>query len=159
IRIDPKLPGGYLNRGIAWSGRGDKDRALADSNKAIEIDPREPLAFVHRGFIYLSKQDYRAALIDFSKAIELDPTNSLAYFARARTNLFVGATTEALADLERAAELDPKFPYVALWLDIASKRNNMPGRLAQTMARFDMQKWPAPIIQLYLGELTPEAAL
>lgn len=35
----------------------------------------------------------------------------------------------------------------------------MPGRLAQAMTQIDMSRWPAPIVRLYLGEMTPESVL
>jgi lipoprotein NlpI len=55
--------------------------------------------------------------------------------------------------------LNPKDAYAVLWLDIAGKRNNSPSRLAETAKQIDMSKWPGPIIDLYLGRLTPTAAL
>jgi lipoprotein NlpI len=47
----------------------------------------------------------------------------------------------------------------ALWLDIVKKRNNLPSRLPQAIAQLDMTKWPAPIIRLFLGQMTAEAVL
>jgi lipoprotein NlpI len=48
---------------------------------------------------------------------------------------------------------------VALWLDIANKRSHLPSRLDQAMTQIDMTKWPAPVIRLYLGRMTPAAVL
>jgi lipoprotein NlpI len=64
-----------------------------------------------------------------------------------------------MADLHQASELDPKDAYTALWLDIVDKRSNLPGRLQQATGQIDMTKWPAPVIHLFLGRLTPEAVL
>jgi lipoprotein NlpI len=47
---------------------------------------------------------------------------------------------------------------VALWLDIVDKLSDLPSGLPQAIARIDMTQWPAPLIQLYLGGLTPAAA-
>jgi lipoprotein NlpI len=66
---------------------------------------------------------------------------------------------KALADLNQASELSPKDVYLALWLDIANKRSNLPSRLPQAITQIDMTKWPAPLIRLYLGQLTKEAVL
>lgn len=55
--------------------------------------------------------------------------------------------------------LDPKDAYTALWLDIVDKRSNPPGQLSEAAKQIDMTKWPAPLIRLYLGQMTPEAAL
>ena len=35
----------------------------------------------------------------------------------------------------------------------------MPSRFAQASMQIDMTEWPAPIIRLYLGQMTPEAVL
>lgn len=49
--------------------------------------------------------------------------------------------------------------FAALWLDIANRRSNLPSRLPEAIKQIDMTKWPAPLIRLYLGQLTPEAVL
>ena len=70
-----------------------------------------------------------------------------------------GALPTALADLSQASELNPKHPYAALWLDIVNKRSNLPSRFAEAAKQINMTWWPAPVIRLYLGQLTPEALL
>jgi lipoprotein NlpI len=71
----------------------------------------------------------------------------------------LGSLPRALADFNRSSELDPKHPYVILWQDIAARRSNQPSRLAQAMMQIDMTRWPAPLVRLYLDQITPEAAL
>ena len=53
----------------------------------------------------------------------------------------------------------PNCAYAALWLDIVDRRSNLPSRLAQAETQIDMTTWPAPVIRLYLGQITPEAVL
>ena len=43
--------------------------------------------------------------------------------------------------------------------DLMSKRSNLASRLSEAMAQIDMTAWPAPVVRLYLGQLTPEALL
>jgi lipoprotein NlpI len=38
-------------------------------------------------------------------------------------------------------------------------RSNLPSRFAQAVTQLDMTRWPAPVIRLYLGQMTPEAVL
>jgi lipoprotein NlpI len=66
-----------------------------------------------------------------------------------------GSLAKALADLNQASELDPKDAYNALWVDIVGHRNNVPSRLSQTISKIDMAKWPAPVIRLFLDQMTP----
>lgn len=82
-----------------------------------------------------------------------------AYFNRGRTNLYAGALPKALADLDQATALDPKYAYAALWLDIVAQRSNVSSRLSQATAALDMTKWPAPVIRMFLGQMTPAAVL
>jgi len=39
------------------------------------------------------------------------------------------------------------------------KRSNLPSQLAQAVTHVDLTKWPAPVIRLYLDQMTPAAAL
>jgi lipoprotein NlpI len=150
----------YTYRGNAYNAKGDHDRAIADYTEAIRLDPKDALvAYNNRGNAYLAKGELDRAIADFDEAIRLDPSNAGTYFSRGRANLYAGALPKALADFDRASALDRKDAYAALWLDIASKRSNLPGRLAAAVAQIDMTKWPAPVIRLYLGQMTPEAAL
>jgi lipoprotein NlpI len=64
-----------------------------------------------------------------------------------------------MADLDQLRAIDPKNAYAALWLEIVSKRNKQPGRLAEATRQIEMTKWPAPIIRTYLGQTTAEAAI
>ena len=47
----------------------------------------------------------------------------------------------------------------ALWIDILARRNNSPSELAATAVQFDMSRWPAPIVRLYLGQATLDQVL
>jgi len=82
-----------------------------------------------------------------------------AYFNRGRAHLLNRALPRAAADFSQASQLAPRDPYAALWLDIAGQRSNLPSRLPQAVTRIDMTAWPAPVIRLFMGQLTPAAVL
>ncbi|MBR1246084.1 tetratricopeptide repeat protein [Bradyrhizobium sp. AUGA SZCCT0169] len=159
IRLDPKFARAFQNRGSAYHDKGDNDRAIADYNEAIRLEPKHAKAFLGRGIAFSAKGDNDRAITDFDAAIRLDPKSSLPYFARGRSYLFTGSAEKALADLDQASAHAPDDVYLALWVEIASQRNNLPSRLAQTSSRIDMNVWPAPIIRLFMGQITPAAAL
>ena len=69
--------------------------------------------------------------------------------------IYTGSPAKAQADFQQAAEINPKNAYHAIWLEIAERRQKLPGRLAQTTKQVDMKAWPAPIVRLFLGEVTP----
>ena len=51
ILVNPRHAAAYIDRGIAYQVKGDKDRAVADFTKAIEIAPRIE-AYKNRGNAY-----------------------------------------------------------------------------------------------------------
>jgi tetratricopeptide (TPR) repeat protein len=71
IRIDPKYPDTYLERGQTFFKLGETERSIADYSAALARDPRHGAALRARGMahLYLGKIDL--ALADLSKAIEL----------------------------------------------------------------------------------------
>jgi lipoprotein NlpI len=159
IRIDPEDANALNGRGAAYRATGDLDRAGADYNEAIRLDPKSGQAFVGRGDVFSSRGDFERAIADFNEAIRLNPKSSVAYFARGRSYLFAGSVEKALADLNQASAHAPENAYLALWVDIVSRRNNLPSRLAQTSSQIDMTAWPAPVVRLFMGQMTPAAVL
>ena len=159
IRLNPKSGMAFHNRGVAYLEKGDNDRAIADYSEAIRIDPEDASAFNGRGVAYRAKGDLDRASADYNEAIRLNPKSSVAYFARGRSYLFAGSVEKALADFNQASAHAPENAYLALWVDIVSRRNNLPSRLAQTSSRIDMTVWPAPVVRLFMDQMTPAAVL
>jgi tetratricopeptide (TPR) repeat protein len=46
---NPRYVVAFRNRGIAWSEKGDIDRALADFSEAIRLDPKAAASYYARG--------------------------------------------------------------------------------------------------------------
>jgi len=109
-------------------------------------------AYNDRGLAFAHKGDFDRANADLTQAIQIDPKYFAAYFNR-------GVGPKALADLTEANALNPAQPYVALALDIVAVRSGLPSSLKDASAKIDMTAWPAPVIRLYLGQLTPDATL
>jgi lipoprotein NlpI len=159
ILKSPQSAANYNNRGFEYRNKGDTDRALTDFNKAIELNPKYSIALNNRANVYRDRGDSAQALAEYGKAVEFDPKYQLAYFNRGLVYFFSGNPDKALADINQPSELDPKDATFALWVDIANKRSNLRSRLAEATAQIDMTKWPAPVIRLYLGQMTPGAVL
>jgi lipoprotein NlpI len=159
IRIDPGDADAFTGRGIAYSAKGDNDRAIADYSEVIQLDPKDAKAFVSRGSAYSDRGDLDRAIADYNEAIRLNPKSSLGYFARGRSYLFAGSVEKALADFNQASAQNPKNAYLALWVDIANRRNKLASRLAQASSQIDMTVWPAPVVRLFLDQMTPPAVL
>ncbi|WP_445493362.1 tetratricopeptide repeat protein [Rhodopseudomonas sp. RCAM05734] len=125
----------------------------------IRYDASNVGAFVVRGIAYSQKGDNDRAISDYSAAIRLDPKSSLGYIGRGRSHLFAGSAAKAEADFAEASKRDPDDAYNVLWADIAARRGRRPSRLVQTSSPIDMAVWPAPVIKMFMGEMTPDALL
>jgi len=159
IKLNPKSSMAYNNLCDAYLDKGDNDRAITNCNQAIGLDPKFALAYRNRGNAYRYKGDVGSAIADYNQAIELNPKFFQNYLARGLLSLDAGDLPKAMADINQASALNPKDPYTALWLDVVNTRSKLPSKLAESTARIDMTKWPAPIIRLYLGQMTPDTVL
>jgi tetratricopeptide (TPR) repeat protein len=98
-----------MNRGNAYSAKGDLDRALQDYNQAIEINPENAGAYVNRALVLAKKGDSESAMNDYAKAISLNPKQWEAYFDRAAELRDRKKPCEAMDDLDKVTELNPEF--------------------------------------------------
>ena len=70
------------NRGNAYHGKGDRDRAIADYSEAIRVDPKHPTSYNYRGNSYFEKGNYDSAIADYTEAIRLNPKYATAHHNR-----------------------------------------------------------------------------
>ena len=108
IRLSPKWPEVYCDRGWAYESKGEYDKALADCTEAIRLDRKLADAYQRRGTVYEEKGDCEKAIADYAKAIRLDPKDGTAYYGRARAYVIKGDYDKAIADCSEAIRLDPK---------------------------------------------------
>ncbi|MBI9016933.1 MAG: tetratricopeptide repeat protein [Phycisphaerae bacterium] len=105
IKADPGNYDDYSNRGNAYVGLKQYDKALDDFDKAIELFPDDPEVYSSRGLTYLYTKEYDKALADCNKALALDPKDMLTYHFRAKVYDALGKDLLAKADRDKAAEL------------------------------------------------------
>ncbi|MGB6253743.1 MAG: hypothetical protein WBF62_10855, partial [Bradyrhizobium sp.] len=91
--------------------------------------------------------------------LSLDPKDPAAYFSRGIANLYGGSAAKAVTDFDQATTLDPKNSYAPLWREIAAQRDHQASRIADALGAVDVKAWPGPLIRLYAGQITPEAAM
>jgi tetratricopeptide (TPR) repeat protein len=157
IKLDPGYALAIFSRGDLYKGMGDITRAMADMNDSIRLDPNYAPAYFTRGRLAYMMGNNPAALEDFTKSIKLDAEDANIYFNRGLAYYVVGGrTADAAADFKKATELNPTDAYAAIWRDLAERRGNAPGHLAEAAKRLDMTAWPAPVIRHFLGESTAE---
>ncbi len=77
IRINPRHGGHYEDRGrLYYSELKDKDKALADFNKALELDPNLFVAYTLRGTMRMMRGDMAGAIADSKKAAAMQPQDA-----------------------------------------------------------------------------------
>jgi tetratricopeptide (TPR) repeat protein len=97
----------HLNRGAAYTNKGDYDRAIADLDRSIKFDPSRSEAYRYRGRAYAGKGDNDHAVSDYGEALRLKPDSAAAYSNRASVYYRKGDHDRAIGDATRAVELDP----------------------------------------------------
>ncbi|MDR3747989.1 MAG: tetratricopeptide repeat protein [Acidobacteriota bacterium] len=161
IAADPKSGRALAGRGSAYLDQGDYDRAISDFNEALRLDPKAARVFNARGAAYFAKGDYGKAIQDYDEAIRLDPKTGRAFMNRGMANLYAGHFPEAQQDLSQNLQQDPKDPYRAMWLYLAQAKGRTDGEaeLKANTAALNLSKWPGSVVQLYLGQSTPDDVL
>jgi len=116
----PEEPRTLLMEAHVAKRRGQLQRAMTLTNRAVEADQQDAPAWRLRGEIYLLMGDQDQAILDFreSRTIQDDPVTTVAL---AKACLWAGRHEEAIAELRRAAE-DPEAPPEAVMLLEATYR-------------------------------------
>lgn len=73
----------YNNRGVAWFGKGDFRRAIADFSKAVQIYPDFAEGFCNRAIARFHTRLWKATIDDANKALAITPNFFEALCARA----------------------------------------------------------------------------
>lgn len=97
----------YLSRGLAYSGKGELDKALADMNKAISLQSDNAFAYPNRASVYEKQDEVDKAIADYAKAIKLNPKFPFPYRGRGLLLLKKGKDAEAEADFAKYLQLNP----------------------------------------------------
>ena len=149
----------YVERGSAYLDKGDLGQAMVDLNTALTIDKTDSAALLQRGDTYFARGDLAKTIADYSQAITLAPKYAPLRRDRGLAEIYAGQLPQAEADLNYAMNLDPSNAYAAIWFEMAGERDKLKSRLADAAAKLDLTKWPGPVVQLFLGQLSPAATL
>ncbi len=167
IDLEPNYESAFVNRANTYNRMGQYDKAFADYDKAISLNPNDSLNYNNRGSTYSKIGQYDRAIADFNKAISLKPNFGLAYSNRAFTYyFFLGQFNKAAKDYEHVSKIYPKNVYFVFNFYLATKRQGKNGekkllsRLRSLQIKgMKLNKWPAPLANLFLGKTTPNEVL
>jgi tetratricopeptide (TPR) repeat protein len=100
---------GYGERGYAYQGKGDNDRAIADYTDSIQLTANNNVALTARGNAYFAKGDLDRAIADYDRVIALYPKYALAYYNRCLAYREKGDLDRTIADCSQAIALYPQY--------------------------------------------------
>ena len=95
------------NRGVAYSEKGEFDRAIRDYDQAIRINPNFAEAFDHRGIAFAKKDELDRAIRDFDQALKIKPDFAKALNNRGLTFTKKDELDRAISDYDQALKIQP----------------------------------------------------
>lgn len=110
IKLQPKLPGLYINRAFLRYNQDDYFGAMSDYDYAIELDPLNTAALFNRGILLTEVNANDRALNDFSRVLDLNPDDYRALYNRAIIYGRKGEYNAGIADINRVIDVFPDFP-------------------------------------------------
>ena len=147
----------YVDRARSYLHQHQCSLALADMNAAKALKPGDVEITLSLAAAQSCGGDYRAAEASLTVAMAAD-SNPILFYARGRARWAFGDFTGAAADFAAIATASPRDVYPAVWLAVAQSRagNLDTLELKRHASDLDLDKWPGPIIELYLGQATPD---
>ena len=84
VRLDPKNPESYFNRGLLLASQGKFVEAEATFRKALEFDPHYPNAQVNVGSMLEAQGRSSEAVAEYQRLLEQNPEDAQAHFSLGR---------------------------------------------------------------------------
>jgi lipoprotein NlpI len=161
----PNDPNTLYARAWVQSQRGDDAAAIADLDAVLAQVPDDIDALVDRGGLNIRAGRYDAAVKDFAAILKLEPKSAAAAYNRGRAYYAAGNFKAATADFTSALKLRADNPYAALRAHLAQARLNG-GKMKKddpalktAVDKLAVEVWPRPLLELFLGQGTPEELL
>jgi tetratricopeptide (TPR) repeat protein len=156
-----------------YEAKGDFDGAIAALKEQMDVAHWEGASrgsyLEELARLYEANVDFHGASSAYSELIAANPKDDSKYYLRGLAYVLSGEPERAAADFNHMLDLVRKFPpdqkkailpqhvFIALWLDIATQRAGKPTQLPEHLPDFDRTQWPGPIVQMFLGKVTPAA--
>jgi tetratricopeptide (TPR) repeat protein len=107
VVLAPEKAWCYYNRGLAYEGLGNPERALDDYGHALRLDRTLALAAVNRGMLHYRARRYGEAFDDLNLALVNGADPALVHYDQALVHVAQGDQSAALASLNEALKHDP----------------------------------------------------
>ena len=161
------VPSAFYGRAGAYARKGMCAQAEADLDNALKLRPAYLEAITLRANVRDCQQKYEDARADFDAAIKLAPTTGL-YRIRGRFFWNHAKYDSAAADFLQAVDVAPtnayygaQRGYTLLWYAISAARAGSidTALFAKRVDNADVDGWPEPLLDYFLGKMKPEDVL
>lgn len=98
----------FYNRGTAYAGKREYDRAIQDYDQAIRLDPNFAPAFDARCFARVLVNRFQEAVTDCNESLRLRPSDGDSLGNRGFAYLKLKKLDLALADYDTALQVNPE---------------------------------------------------
>jgi lipoprotein NlpI len=156
LDLNPYSAATLNQRGRAYHKGGDNLRAIADYDAALRLFPYYSEAFRNRGTAHLFGGTLDAAIADFDAALDGVNYDPASHALRGIAQYFQGRTGDAARNISRAIDMAYPYPQAAMWIYLANRDR---AQLAANAQKLSEGNWPDPLIDAYLGAVSPDAAL
>ena len=148
----------HTNRGYAYFGKSQADKAIADYTAAIRLAPNDADAHSLRGWAHFTEGKMKQAIADSTAAIRVDPNSAFTFRNRGRAQLYAGQVRPAADDFAAAVKFAPSDVLSVIWLHVARVRAGQADQpeFTANLAKIDRRTWPGPIADVQSGAITQE---
>lgn len=143
IGIIDNDPDAWIQLGMAYTAKGELQKAMEYYKKALTQDSTNALIHSNLGFLHFSiylntgkNEDNAAALENFKKAIELDPNLASAYNGLGGTYKAAGQLDMAITAWEKSLELDPDYGFPLYNLGVSYLQKGEKARALKYLERY-----------------------
>lgn len=107
VTIDDNFYTAYTMLGDVYDTYGDKDKAIANYEKAISIAPTREYAYNELGKVYYAKGDYKNAVLVFNRILDKNPNIVTSLEYRADCNFKLLDYANSIEDYSKLISLNP----------------------------------------------------
>ena len=166
IEINPSYVVAIANRGVTYGSLGEKEKGIADLERALGINPNSPNPdFILRiADLRYVLNDFTGSIAEYNRLLAMDKMYPRIYSKRAGSEAMLGQAEEALRDADKALSIDPKDEEAYNSRGLA---NRLLGRLDEAVNDFSLaihlkEDYSRPYNNrgtVYLAQGQPERAI
>jgi lipoprotein NlpI len=161
LALNPYSASALYERALTLEASGNHERALEDFRHAIALSPRFAPALKNRGVAHFYAGNLECARADLDAALVLARNDGEIHAFRGFLHYLAGRFQDAAEDFHRVHSLGLPYTYLPLWHYLAGSETAATGRtaLAAEHAALLPGEWPRPLLEAYLGLVSPETLI